>query len=210
MQIRRHLMCRLMMILTLVASAQPLARGEENFFPSFSDEHTVGLWLFDETDYPYTTLTDASRYEYDLRLMKGGRLVPGRFGNCLKCTPGLDYAVGYSSWKGHIAFTHMREGSGRPGSGLWGPTVAPEKLLNALAGRGFTCEFWLLLMSNRILRIGTECCKSGKTDAAPVVFMYALGRILISRHQLSLLDCREPVVDEHTQIEAVNRIVFRT
>jgi hypothetical protein len=108
------------------------------------------LWLFDETPYPYTTLTDASEYEYDLRLMKGGQLVPGKFGNCLKCTPGLDYAVGYSSWKGHIAFAHMREVSGRPGSGLWGPTVAPEKLLNALAGRDFTCEFWLLLMSNPI------------------------------------------------------------
>ncbi|MHC4708731.1 MAG: LamG-like jellyroll fold domain-containing protein [Planctomycetota bacterium] len=142
-----------MMILTLVLSAgslAPTALAQENFFPSFSDKHTVGLWLFDETDYPYTTLTDASQYEYDLRLMKGGRLVPGKFGNCLKCTPGLDYAVGYSSWKGHIAFAHMREVSGRPGSGLWGPTVAPERLLSALASRDFTCEFWLLLMSNPI------------------------------------------------------------
>ena len=31
------------------------------YFPSFADKHTVGLWLFDETDYPYTTLTDASQ-----------------------------------------------------------------------------------------------------------------------------------------------------
>jgi hypothetical protein len=153
MQIHRRLECRLMMILILVLSAgslAPAALGQENFLPSFSDKHTVGLWLFDETDYPYTTLTDASEYEYDLRLMKGGRLVPGKFGNCLKLTPGLDYAVGYSSWKGHIAFAHMREVSGRPGSGLWGPAVAPEKLLNALAARDFTCEFWLLLMSNPI------------------------------------------------------------
>ncbi len=126
------------------------ASADENHFPSFSDTYTVGLWLFDETDYPYTTLTDASRYEYDLRLMKGGKLVPGRFGNCLKLTPGLDYAVGYAAWKGMVAFTHMREVSGRAGSGLWGPTVAPGKLLNALAGRDFTCEFWLLLMSNPI------------------------------------------------------------
>jgi hypothetical protein len=44
----------------------------------------------------------------------------------------------------------MREVSGRRGSGLWGPTVAPEKLLNALDGSDFTCEFWLLLMSNPI------------------------------------------------------------
>ena len=137
----------------VVACASEVALGTENnarFFPSFADEHTVGLWLFDETDYPYTTLTDASRYEYDLRLMKGGKLVPGKFGNCLKLTPGLDYAVGYAAWKGMVAFTHMREPSGRRGSGLLGPTVTPEKLLNALAGRDFTCEFWLLLMSNPI------------------------------------------------------------
>ncbi|MHC4624663.1 MAG: LamG-like jellyroll fold domain-containing protein [Planctomycetota bacterium] len=150
MQSHRNLICRLMTMFTLVVPAAPLARGEENYFPTFSDQNTVGLWLFDEIDYPCTTLTDASEYEYDLRLMKGGRLVKGKFGNCLKLTPGLDPAVGYSSWKGMIAFTYMREVSGRPGSGLWGPTVAPEKLLNALDGRDFTCEFWLLLMSNPI------------------------------------------------------------
>ena len=126
------------------------AENETDYFPSFSDDHTVGLWLFDETEYPYTTITDASKYEYDLRLMKGGRIVPGKFGNCLKLTPGLDPAVGYSSWKGHISFAHLREVSGRPGSGLWGPTVAPEKLLDAAAGSDFTCEFWIMLMSNPI------------------------------------------------------------
>ena len=132
---------------TIPASAK---QAQQDLFPGFADRHTVGLWLFDETDYPYTTLTDASQYEYDLRLMKGGKLVPGKFGNCLKLTPGLDYAVGYAAWKGMVAFTYMREVSGRPGSGLWGPTVAPQKLLNALAGRDFTCEFWILLMSNPI------------------------------------------------------------
>jgi hypothetical protein len=108
-----------------LAGAGQLALGAQsnaNFFPSFSDEHTVGLWLFDETDYPYTTLTDASQYEYDLRLMKGGRLVPGKFGNCLKCTPGLDYAVGYSSWKGHVAFARMREVSSSRAVGCGGRT----------------------------------------------------------------------------------------
>ncbi|MHC4482386.1 MAG: LamG-like jellyroll fold domain-containing protein, partial [Planctomycetota bacterium] len=150
MRSRQNVVCEMMMVSMLVVFTGSLVHGRENYLPSFSDEHTVGLWLFDETDYPYTTLTDASQYEYDLRLMKGGRLVPGKFGNCLKCTPGLDHAVGYAAWKGMVAFTHMREVSGRPGSGLWGPTVAPEKLLNALTGRDFTCEFWLLLMSNPI------------------------------------------------------------
>ncbi len=126
------------------------AEKQTNFFPSFADKHTVGLWLFDEADYPYTTLTDASEYEHDLRLMKGGRLVPGRFGNALKLTPGRDYAVSYAAWKGAVGFNKMREMSGRPGSGLFGPTIAPEQLLNTLAERDFTCEFWLMLMSNPI------------------------------------------------------------
>jgi hypothetical protein len=125
------------------------AKAEKNHFPSFADEHTLGLWLFDETDYPYTTLTDAGKFEYDLRLMKGGKMVTGKYGNCLKCTPGLDYAASYAAWKGAVGFNHMREMSGRPGSGLFGPTIAPEHLLQALAG-DFTCEFWLLLMSNPI------------------------------------------------------------
>jgi len=137
-------------LICLHAAAALTAAGADNYFPSFADDHTVGLWLFDETDYPYTTLTDASRYEYDLRLMKGGRLVKGKYGNCLKLTPGRDYAVSYAAWKGAVGFNHMREMSGRPGSGLFGPTIAPKELLETLAGRDFTCEFWLLLMSNPI------------------------------------------------------------
>ncbi|MHC4214360.1 MAG: LamG-like jellyroll fold domain-containing protein, partial [Planctomycetota bacterium] len=138
----------IMLAVILAASAVGIAADE--YFPSFADENTVGLWLFDETNYPYTNITDAGQYEYDLRLLKGGSLVPGKFGRCLKCTPGLDYNVNYSSWKGHISFKHMREVSGRPGSGLWGPTIAPEKLLNALSKTNFTCEFWIMLMSNPI------------------------------------------------------------
>ncbi|MHC4754754.1 MAG: LamG-like jellyroll fold domain-containing protein, partial [Planctomycetota bacterium] len=140
----------LIVLLPACILVQTAVGAEKNYFPSFADEHTVGLWLFDETDYPYTTLTDASQYEYDLRLMKGGRLVPGKFGRSLKLTPGLDYAVGYSAWKGHISFAHLREVSGKSGSGLWGPTVAPEKLLSALNGHDFTCELWVMLMSSPI------------------------------------------------------------
>jgi len=142
--------------LTIVIAALGIAEltlGVErasSFFPSFADKHTVGLWLFDESDYPYTTLTDAGQHEYDLRLMKGGKLVPGRFGNALKLTPGRDYAVSYAAWKGAVGFNKMREMSGRPGSGLFGPTIAPEQILNTLAEQNFTCEFWFMLMSNPI------------------------------------------------------------
>jgi len=141
------------LVLSLVVSVMMLTNsveGKKNYFPSFADEHTVGLWLFDETDYPYTTLTDASQYEYDLRLMKAGKLVSGKFGNALKLTPGRDYAVSYAAWKGSVGFVHLREASGRPGSGLFGPTIAPKQLLETLTRRDFTCEFWLMLMSNPI------------------------------------------------------------
>ena len=125
MKIAQSLTIFLFLVFFLGVCAPGGAVMADEFFGSFADDNTIGLWLFDENQYPYTTITDASKYEYDLRLMKGGRLVPGKFGNCLKCTPGLDPAVGYSSWKGHISFEHLREVSGRPGSGLWGPTVAP-------------------------------------------------------------------------------------
>ncbi|MHC4156764.1 MAG: hypothetical protein ACYST6_17860 [Planctomycetota bacterium] len=53
------------------------AVGEE-YFPSFADGNTVGLWLFDESDYPHTTITDASWSEKaDLCLMDGGAMVEG-------------------------------------------------------------------------------------------------------------------------------------
>lgn len=137
-------------LVVVIAGGYRAAYGEKNYFPSFADKHTVGLWLFDETNYPFTTLTDAGENEYDLRLMKGGKLVPGKFGNALKLTPGRDYAVSYAAWKGAVGFTKMREMSGRPGSGLFGPTIAPEQILRTLAERDFTCEFWLMLMSNPI------------------------------------------------------------
>ncbi|MHC4482384.1 MAG: LamG domain-containing protein [Planctomycetota bacterium] len=119
------------------------APQKQLFFP---DDNTVGLWLFDETQYPHTTLTDASKYEYDLRLQKAGRLVPGKFGNALKASPGLGYAVSYAGFKGSVPIDEMREDDGTP-SGLWGPTVAPRKILSTLAGGDWTCEFWLKLSS---------------------------------------------------------------
>jgi len=139
----------LSLLVIVVGSSVSVGAGE-NYFPSFADDHTVGLWLFDETDYPYTTITDAGKFEYDLRLMKGGELVKGRYGNCLKCTPGLDYAVSYAAWKGSLGFVHLRENSGRPGSGVFGPTMAPEQVARSLGERDWTCEFWLMLMSNPI------------------------------------------------------------
>jgi len=150
MKVRSSKILSLLLIVFFISRWTP---AKENYFPSFADKHTVGLWLFDETDYPYTTLTDAGMYEYDLRLMKGGKLVKGRYGNSLKLTPGLDFALSYAAFKGSVGFDNMRENSGKPGSGLFGPTIAPKHLLKTMANRDFTCEFWIKLMSNPIKNV---------------------------------------------------------
>ncbi|HUT28936.1 MAG TPA: LamG domain-containing protein [Sedimentisphaerales bacterium] len=118
--------------------------GQE-YFPSFADGNTIALWLFDETGYPYATLTDASVYEYDLCLMDAGDLEAGRFGNALRIS-GSSFSSAYAGFKGAVPIEEMREGDGNP-SGEWGPTVAPERILDVLAGEDWTCEFWLKLSS---------------------------------------------------------------
>jgi len=115
------------------------------YFPTFADKHTVALWLFDETYYSLNTLTDAGIYEYDLRLF-GGTLVPGKFGNALKTSPGSQYNLYYAEWMGKVCKVRMRRPKGEP-SGLWGPTIAPKKILEALSSRDWTIEFWLKCLS---------------------------------------------------------------
>lgn len=118
----------------------------ENLFPEFPSDNTVGLWLFDEQNYPHTTLTDASLNEYDLRLMPGGQLTKGVYGNALEVTPGTDLALYFAGWKGAHVDAHLREEDGIP-SGLLGPNVAPKELLATLANRNWTIEFRLKLLS---------------------------------------------------------------
>ncbi|MHC4528241.1 MAG: hypothetical protein ACYS29_10220, partial [Planctomycetota bacterium] len=70
-----HRSLRLLMVFVLVVGGF----GDDFAFASFPDSSTVGLWLFDEADYPHTTLTDASEYEKaDLCLMDGGSIVAGQ------------------------------------------------------------------------------------------------------------------------------------
>ncbi|MHC4529192.1 MAG: LamG domain-containing protein, partial [Planctomycetota bacterium] len=111
-------------------------------YAPFPDSDTVGLWLFDEADYPHTTLTDASEYEKaDLCLMDGGSIVSGQYGNALSIAGG-DYAVSYAGFAGKVPEEHLREPDGTP-SGLWGPTEGSGPLLNGLAGSTWTIELWL-------------------------------------------------------------------
>jgi hypothetical protein len=112
----------------------------------FPDSDTVGLWLFDEADYPHTTLTDASEYEKaDLCLMDGGGIGRGVFGNALQMS-GSDYAVCYAGFAGKVPEEELREADGTP-SGLWGPTEGPGALLNGLAGSNWTVELWISIAS---------------------------------------------------------------
>ncbi|MHC4622822.1 MAG: LamG-like jellyroll fold domain-containing protein [Planctomycetota bacterium] len=145
---KQKLLPPLILVLLFFVLSAARARSPQDLFPSFPDKHTVGLWLFDETEYPYTTLTDASGYEYDLRLQKEGELVAGKFGSALKVAPGMDYAVNYVGFKGSVPIEDMGDNRGTP-SRLWGPTEGPGKLVNALAGPTWTCEFWLNLATAR-------------------------------------------------------------
>jgi len=130
-------MCRKLVCLMVVVLGAGVVSN------ALADSNTIGLWLFDETDYPHTTLTDASEYEYDLCLMDSGHLAGGKFGNALQIS-GSSFTSAYAGFKGSVPLDEMRASDGTA-SGLWGPTVAPEKILNALAGTNWTCEFWLKL-----------------------------------------------------------------
>ncbi|MHC4483188.1 MAG: LamG-like jellyroll fold domain-containing protein, partial [Planctomycetota bacterium] len=147
-------MCKVrisVLIVLLVFSAHSFAADKGDlfwmsaYFPSFSDKHTVALWLFDETPYSYNTLTDAGVYEYDLRLFDAG-LAPGKFAHALKTSPGTEYNLYYAEWAGKVCKERMRRPKGEP-SGLWGPTIAPKKILAALSGQDWTMEFWLKCLS---------------------------------------------------------------
>ena len=143
---RKNLQIPLVLLLIWLVTAVTTAGVAQPKKSLFPDNHTIGLWLFDETQYPHTTLTDASEYEYDLRLQKGGELVESPFRNALKVTPGPEHAVSYAGFKGSVPIGEMREKNGTP-SGLWGPTAAPGKILGTLAGGNWTWEFWLMLAS---------------------------------------------------------------
>jgi len=131
--------------MTAVAVGNADLVWKADYFGSFADQHTVALWLFDETPYAYNTLTDAGIYEYDLRLFDG-TLTPGKFGTALKTVPGAGYNLYYAEWIGKVCKVRMRRPKGEP-SGLWGPTIAPKKILEALSSRDWTIEFWLKCLS---------------------------------------------------------------
>lgn len=128
-----------------------MARAEDGgsrFFPSFADEQTVGLWLFDDKEYPYVTLTDASDNQYDLRLMEGGCLVAGRFGNALQVLlPGqkrpdtlYERSINPSTLGMAVAY-HSQPGGHH--AALSPPTSTPKELLATLKDRDWTWECWL-------------------------------------------------------------------
>jgi len=104
----------------------------EGIIPPGGD--TVALWLFDESDYPHTTITDAGEYaKADLCLMDGGKMVPGKFGNALQVT-GSDYALCYAGFAGKVSEEELRERDGKP-SALWGPTEGQSRFGSTLLRR---------------------------------------------------------------------------
>ena len=76
-------------------------------FISGEDEHTIALWLFDETPYNNVTLTDAGPFQLDLRLNTGAKvpasvregrrgLLPGRYGGALYLPMGDNTGVSWA------------------------------------------------------------------------------------------------------------------
>jgi len=117
-------------------------KNDNTIFQSFADRHTLALWLFDESEYNYTTLCDASNNYYDLRLLPAGHLLPGKYGNALNITEDSGQKIAYAGFAGKVVNNHIRRPEGEI-SGLWGPTEGPKKLLNALRTGIWTFEFWL-------------------------------------------------------------------
>ena len=104
-------LCLAVIFVVLRMTAVAVGNGDlvwkADYFGSFADQHTVALWLFDETPYAYNTLTDAGIYEYDLRLFDG-TLAPGKFGTALKTVPGTGYNLYYAEWMGKVCKVRMR------------------------------------------------------------------------------------------------------
>jgi len=120
------------------------AWAQTQTFSTFSDDATVALWLFDDGWYAHTNLLDASVGMYDLRLLKGD-LIDGKYGGALLCSADAEtFNAYFAGWPGAVAPKKMRGPDGQP-SGLWGPTLTPTRLIDALAGEAWTCEFWVLL-----------------------------------------------------------------
>lgn len=106
-----------------------------------ADQHTIALWLFDDTSYPSAILTDTGPYRHDLRLLcgyakwwvrTGGKsnpdeeplhrkgsagLVKGKFGNAQKLPAG---GFGEVKWPD---LSRYDTGSGQPDRNISNPEV---------------------------------------------------------------------------------------
>lgn len=138
------------MYFVVIKPAQPTAAmkpagASQPPIPAAADPHTVALWLFDESNYPFATLTDAGPNEYDLVLLERGALVPGRFGQALQPKRDADLTVTLAGFEGNWSFyadPRVKAPDGQP-SAVLGPNVVPQKLVQTLATEDWTLEFWL-------------------------------------------------------------------
>ncbi len=106
---------------------------------SFGRAETVAHWLFDEPAGrpPGSVLRDTGRFQLDLTLGVGGRLVPGRKGNALRP------ASTQPSGRAPEPVATRARGDGPPRSGRMFPRVTASPL-NLGAG-DWTIEGWFLL-----------------------------------------------------------------
>lgn len=103
---------------------------------SSQDSHIIALWLFDDPDYLSVTLSDAGENLYDLRLEKGGHLIPGRFGNALYISPDRGKATAFA-WDTKLYYPPVPPEER--------PVTPPKRLIDILTNSDWTWEFWIKL-----------------------------------------------------------------
>lgn len=132
----------LLICLCAVAISIPMVFAGDSA-SSEPDPHTVALWLFDEPQYMNVTLTDAGANMYDLRLLQGGDLTQGRFGNALKSAAleGPAVALARERVRYDLGLTDSVQSRVIDAR----PVPTPDKLLQTLEGDTWTLEFWLKL-----------------------------------------------------------------
>lgn len=178
--IKRARVARIAMGILLAAAFGAAAADEETAFPGFADRHTAGLWLFDDPSYLMATLTDAGTSLYDLRLLPGGEIVPGRFGGALASTAAGGPAVAYPFEACRIYDdTEQMAWDSRP-------VVPPNELIDALGSKQWTVECWLKLpvkpsAKGRLIEFGLDGKIQFQCDLDPAGSVLLIGGTLLGK-----------------------------
>lgn len=151
-----------------------------------NDDNTVCLWLFDEPTVKHATITDSSKNEKaDLAIMSA-TFERGLYGNALRVVPNGDYSVAYHTFIGAVTNDYMRAPADKNGlrgpAGLWGPTEGPGALLDAMAKKDITVEFWTRIMSVSEGEVTLFDVGQGYDNGFNIIFDYKKGKLTLNNY----------------------------